>query len=97
MAEQNFYTFKGERLIVKVKVIPGASKNEITGIKNGELVIKVKAPPEKGKANKELIAYLSKTFKSPKSDIELVSGDTSHHKLLSVAASWLDALKALAL
>jgi hypothetical protein len=85
MQNSTVFTVKGDRLLLKIKVIPGASKNEIVGIKNGEVVIKVKAPPEKGKANKELIGFLAKTLKSPKSDIELVSGASSHHKILCLS------------
>ncbi len=40
------------------------------------------AVPEDGKANKALIALLSKTVKIPKSSIKFISGETSRKKIL---------------
>ena len=81
--------------VVPVKVIPGSSYNSISGYKDGEIIIKVKAQPEKGKANRELVKYLSKLLGIAKSDIEVLSGETSRHKRLSLpdaAASELESL-----
>ncbi len=66
--------------VVGVKVIPSSGVNRIVGVKNGELIVKVKAPAERGKANKELIKYLSSIFKVPKADVIIISGEKSHHK-----------------
>ena len=46
---------------------------------------RVSAAPEGGKANKALIALLSKTLKVPKTSIEIVAGDTSRNKNLRIA------------
>jgi uncharacterized protein (TIGR00251 family) len=63
-----------------VKIIPNSPKNEIIGKENDFLKIRIKAPPEKGKANKALISLLSKTFKTQKSNIKIISGKTSKIK-----------------
>ena len=42
-----------------IKVTPNAGRNEITGFKDGVLQVRIAAPPDKGKANKELIDFLS--------------------------------------
>jgi len=42
-------------MILKVKAFPKAGRNQIVGVRNGELVIRVRAPASKGEANKELI------------------------------------------
>lgn len=47
---------------------------------------RVSAAPEGGKANKALVALLSKTLKVPKTSIEIVAGDTSRNKSLRIAA-----------
>ena len=70
-----------ENLIIKLKISPNASKNEI--IKTDEIVkVKVTAQPIENKANKALIEFLSKNFKVPKSSIEIVKGKTSKEKTI---------------
>ena len=44
--------------------------------------VKVTAQPIENKANKALIEFLSKTFKIPKTSIEILKGDTSKEKTL---------------
>ena len=44
--------------------------------------IKVTAQPIENKANKALIEYLSKQFKIPKTNIEIIKGETSKEKTL---------------
>ncbi len=65
-----------------VKVIPRASKNQLVGWQNGELKVKLKAVPEKGKANQELIEFLADALGLSKSQIHLAAGATSQHKQL---------------
>lgn len=70
-----------KNLIIKLKISPNASKNEI--IKTDEMVkVKVTAQPIENKANKALIEFLSKNFKVPKSSIEIVKGETSKEKTI---------------
>lgn len=70
-----------ENLIIKLKISPNASKNEI--IKTDEMIkVKVTAQPIENKANKALIEFLSKNFKVPKSNIEIVKGETSKEKTI---------------
>jgi uncharacterized protein len=65
-------------------VHPGAHKNELLGFKKGALEVKISAPPEKGKANQELIEFLSKRLGLPKSRITLLKGQASRLKLLVI-------------
>ena len=48
--------------LLSVYILPNSSKNEIIGEHNSMLKIKIKAPVDSGKANKELIAFLAKHF-----------------------------------
>ena len=68
-------------LIIKLKISPNASKNEIIN-KDGEIKVKVTAQPIENKANKALIEFLSKSLKIAKSNIEIVKGETSKEKTL---------------
>lgn len=67
-----------------IKVQPNAKKNEITEQHDDFLKIKLNAIPEKGKANEELIKFLSKHFKASKSNIEIIKGHTKHNKIVEI-------------
>jgi uncharacterized protein (TIGR00251 family) len=71
-------------MILTVKVIPRARKNEIAGYENGLLKVRLQAVPEKGKANEELIAFLAEELDLPKSSMTLVRGQTSRIKHLKI-------------
>lgn len=75
---------------IRIKIIPRSQKNEITEIikdEEGEKTIKIriKAPPEKGKANAELIKFLSKTFNIKRDAISIISGKTDRLKLIKIS------------
>ncbi len=87
---------RGNQALLSVKVIPGASRTAIQALRGGELVVKVAAAPEKGKANEALIDFLSSQTSCPRSSFTLVSGQTSRHKTLllpEAALAWLEALE----
>jgi hypothetical protein len=74
---------------LRVKVIPKSPKTELKGVledSDGEKTYKiaVKAPPEKGKANIELIKFLSKELSIPKETISIISGTTDRIKLIKI-------------
>lgn len=68
-------------LIIKVKIVPNSSKNDII-LEEGFIKVKVTAQPIENKANKALIEFLSKSFKIPKTRILILKGDTSKEKTL---------------
>lgn len=68
-------------LIIKVKIVPNSSKNEIV-LEEEFTKVKVTAQPIENKANKALIEFLSKTFKIPKTSIEILKGETSKEKTI---------------
>ncbi|MDR1590381.1 MAG: DUF167 domain-containing protein [Puniceicoccales bacterium] len=67
-----------------LKVTPNASRSEVTVEVNGDLKIKVQAPPEDGKANKAAILLLAKHFNVPKNRIKIVAGQKSQQKVIEV-------------
>ena len=71
--------------ILKIKVITNALKTEIIWeLEDWTIKLKVKAIPEKWKANSEIIEYFSKILNLNKSKIEIISGKTSKIKLLKI-------------
>lgn len=67
--------------LVKLKISPNASKNEII-ITNDGTKVKLTAQPIENKANKMLIEFLSKTFKIPKTSVIITKGETSKEKTI---------------
>jgi len=49
------------------------------------LRVKVAAPPVKGKANKELIAFLAQKLGLSKGDLTIIKGHTSRNKVMAIA------------
>jgi len=70
--------------IIKVYVRPNSSETKIEGSYNNNIKIKIAAPPEKGKANKELIGLISKVLGISKNKIEIASGVTSNYKTIRI-------------
>lgn len=68
-------------LIIRIKIVPNSSKNDIV-LEEEFIKVKVTAQPIENKANKALIEFLAKTFRIPKSNIEIIKGDTSKEKTL---------------
>lgn len=72
-------------MTVRVKVIPKSSRTEIAGtMSDGTIRIKVAAVPEKGKANEALCDFLARHYGVPRSEVEVVTGQTSPIKLVRV-------------
>jgi uncharacterized protein len=67
-----------------VKVTPNAGRNEITGFKDDVLHVRIAAPPDKGKANKELVDFLSEKLGVRKSAIAIIRGLTSRNKVVAI-------------
>ena len=77
-------TTEMEKCVLEFKVVPRASN---TGIANavGDIIrIRIAAPPEQGKANKELLRFLAKRLGVPKANVEILTGKTSRRKRVTV-------------
>ncbi|MHA1271548.1 MAG: DUF167 domain-containing protein [Candidatus Helarchaeota archaeon] len=68
--------------ILNIHVNPNSKEVSIKEIGNNIFEIKLKSPPLKGKANKELIEVLSEYFKVKKSKISILRGKTSKNKII---------------
>jgi uncharacterized protein (TIGR00251 family) len=78
-----FYEMNGDRVSLRIKAQPNASKSEFCEIYGEDAIkIRIKAPAVEGAANKELLKFLSKSFKVSKSDIIFKTGQNSKVKIL---------------
>lgn len=70
-------------LYLKVKAIPKSPRTELVEIlADNTLKIRLKAQPEKGQANAELIRFLAREFAIPKENVTIISGQTQPLKLI---------------
>ncbi len=69
---------------ITVQIQPNAKQNEVLVFEEGVLRVKIAAPPVKGKANKELVDFLSQLLGISKSNINIDKGLTSRRKVIAV-------------
>lgn len=67
-----------------VRVVPRAKKNEVAGRVGDAIKIRLTAPPVEGKANEALIDFLAEKLDVSKRQLEIVAGETSKNKMVSV-------------
>ena len=82
---KDYINYENNIAIIKIKATPWASKSEFFSVlENWVLKIRIKAPAEKWKANKELINYLSKELNLKKNNFEIISGGTDQIKRIKI-------------
>jgi hypothetical protein len=84
----------GGGITLRVRVQPRASRDGLSGEREGALVVRLTAPPVEGAANEALARLLGKTLGVAPSAVRVVSGAAGRNKLVSVAG--LDAATARA-
>lgn len=80
------------QIYLSIKVFPGSSETKIKEIKSSEInnqkveliLITIKAPADKNKANQELIRFLAQEFDTGKESVIIVSGKTDRLKLVKI-------------
>ena len=68
----------------RVRVQPGASKNEIVGVQQDALKIRISAPPVEGKANRALVQFLAEQLAVKRSQVEILNGHATRRKTIHV-------------
>lgn len=94
------YRIFDDHVRLSVRLTPNGGRDGIAGVEvnaagESHLKAKVTAVPEKGKANKMLIALLAKAIRMPKSTISIVSGDTARQKILRIDGDPEDIIRKL--
>jgi len=74
------FEWQGDDLHLRVRALPRASRNEVVGVSDGRLRVRVTAAPADGKANAAVIRLLAKLLRVPASSIELTSGHKRRDK-----------------
>lgn len=84
----------GPDCLLRVKAVPGARANQISGPLGDRLKVRVAAPPEGGKANKAIIALLAKALALKPRDITIEAGHTSPEKTIRITNARADRVAA---
>jgi uncharacterized protein (TIGR00251 family) len=71
---------RGGAVVFQVRVQPRASRDEITGVVDGALKVRLRAPALEDRANAALCEYLAELLKTPKSAVRILSGRTQPHQ-----------------
>ncbi len=71
---------------VRVRVTPRADRDEVCGWRGADLLVRVSAPPEAGKANAAVEKTIAAALGVPKSTVRVVRGHSSRSKLVEIEA-----------
>jgi len=77
-------SISGNEVKISLRVCPNGGRNEVVGFTNGILRVKVSAPPIKGKANRELITFLSRLLGVGKGSVNIIKGHTTRNKVVAI-------------
>lgn len=70
--------------LVRVKAVPGSSRNAIAGILGDRLKVRTSAPPEGGKANAAICKLLADRLGAPSQKVRITRGAASPNKTLRI-------------
>lgn len=73
-------------VLLWIKAVPGASRDELAGAIGDRLKIRISAPPEGGKANKAIITLIARSIGIKPAQITIEAGQSSPEKIVRIAA-----------
>ena len=85
MKNNKYLSTEEEKISLTVHIQPNASKNEVSGMVNEMVKLKITAPPVDNKANKECLKFLAKILHIPKSKLHILKGQKSHFKIIQIS------------
>jgi len=71
-------------VVFRVRVQPRASRDEVAGVMNGALKIRIQAPAIENRANEAVCEYLATLLKTPKSAVRILAGGHSRVKRVEI-------------
>ncbi|MFZ5451319.1 MAG: DUF167 domain-containing protein [Thermodesulfobacteriota bacterium] len=79
-----FYLPTSQGYLLRLTIVPGASRTEVVGLLGDRLKVRVAAAPEKGQANRKLLEFLAARLGLPKKTVILRGGAQSREKVVEV-------------
>lgn len=80
----NWFRWDGNALILHLKLQPGASRSQFAELHGKQLKVRIHAPAVEGRANNELLAFLSSSFGVGKSSIAIERGELGRIKTIRI-------------
>ena len=90
---ENYFHVTENTVHIDLKVSPGASKNEFTGVKDKRLCVRIAAAAQDGKANACLCEFLAKKLGCAKREVVLVKGEKSRLKTVAIPAAYCENIR----
>ncbi len=90
---KTFYKHTDKGILLNIKVVPNSAKTIIMGVEKAGIIeevylkIKISSPANENKANDELVKFLSKELKVPKSSIDIIKGEKNKEKRILLSIS----------
>jgi uncharacterized protein len=75
---------KPDGIVLKIYVQPKSSKNEIIGLHDDAIKVRLTAPPVDNAANEMCVKFLAKEFGIPKSSVNILTGHASRFKQIFI-------------
>lgn len=80
----SWFTWRDRDLLLEIALQPGAKRSEWAGLHGERVKIRLQAPPIDGRANAQLIDFLSEHFALPKARITIERGLSSRQKRIRI-------------
>lgn len=85
MSSEGWFRRERNTLYLAIQIQTRAGKDEIAGIRNGRLLIRIKTPPVDGKANQRLLEFLAEKLHVPRSRLRITHGEHNRYKVVAVS------------
>jgi len=82
-----------EPVLIRIKAVPGASRDSIAGLLGDRLKVRTSAPPEGGKANKAICKLLAKELGIKPRQIEMHAGLSNPEKTIRITGCSMQVLR----
>jgi uncharacterized protein (TIGR00251 family) len=79
------FEWQDEDLILRIRVQPRSSQEGFAEVLGDQIKLRINAPPVDGKANTQIIRYLSKLFRVPRNQVEILLGETGRDKRVKIS------------
>ena len=73
-----------EDLTIRVRVQPRAKRDELAGVRDGAVLVRVVAPPVDGRANAAVCKLIARAVGVPPSRVSVVRGEAARDKVLRI-------------
>lgn len=80
-------------IVIRVKAIPGASRDAVAGMLDDRLKVRISAAPEDGKANKAICKLIAQSLAIKPNQVQVINGHTNPLKSIQLNGCTLDHIK----